>query len=220
MESDTPKPLLPLAGKSVLYWSIHSFLFIEELSQIIIPTQLALIEPIKAIIRQVLEESNRVDIKVDIILGGNERLYSIANALPIIDESIDLVMVHDAVRPLVSNKAINLCIDKTLEKGACILGLPLRETIKQINDDACVVSTPNRATLWSIQTPQCFSRSVFDSSYKKALESKYFGTDDASVVEFAGNSVFVSSGNSENIKITYPLDLKLAELLIKERNDK
>lgn len=214
MNSEIPKPLLLLAGKSVLYWSIKVFASIPELKQIIIPTQESLFEQISDILNSVLYDSNRVDIKANVIAGGKERLFSIANALPIIEKEIDLVMVHDAVRPLVSIHSILNCIEKTKTSKACILGLPLRETIKQTDDNGKVLSTPDRTTLWSIQTPQCFSKSLLVEAYEVALKQNYFGTDDSSVVEFAGFPVIVSEGNSENIKITYPVDLQLAELLM------
>ena len=219
MNSEIPKPLLLLAGKPVLYWSIKVFASIPELKQIIIPTQESMFGQISAILNSVLNDTNRVDIKANIIAGGKERLFSIANALPLIEKEIDMVMVHDAVRPLVSLHSILNCIEKAINSKACILGLPLRETIKQTNDNGRVVSTPDRTSLWSIQTPQCFSKSLFIEAYELALKQNYFGTDDSSVVEFAGFPVIVSEGNSENIKITYPLDLQLAELLMLNREN-
>ncbi len=217
MKSDIPKPLLQLAGKSVLYWSIKVFAAIPELKQLIIPTQESMFEQISAILHAVIKDTKRDDIKVNLIAGGKERLFSIANALPFIENEIDLVMVHDAVRPLVSIRAILNCIEKTKTNKACILGLPLRETIKQTTKNGQIVSTPDRTTHWSIQTPQCFSKSLFIKAYEIALKKNYFGTDDSSVVEFAGFPVMICEGNSENIKITYPIDLQLAELLMLNR---
>lgn len=219
MNSEIPKPLLQLAGKSVLYWAIKVFASIPELKQIIIPTQASMFEQISSILDHVLSDAKRNDIKVDIIVGGKERLFSIANALPYISKEVNLIMVHDAVRPLVSIKSILNCIETAKKSNACVLGLPLRETIKQTDGNGQVLSTPDRKSLWSIQTPQCFSKSVFVEAYKNALHHKYFGTDDSSVIEFAGFPVLVSEGNSENIKITYPLDLKLAEILMINRDN-
>lgn len=214
MQNLTPKILLPLCGKPILYWTLSKFAAIKSVKQILLPVNQATKHEIANIVENVKLHSGRTDITWNIVEGGDERIYSINNCIPFINQDSDLVAVHDAVRPLVSESAIEKCFTQALSKDTSILALPLRETLKEVDTNKQVLSTPDRTKFWSVQTPQCFKTSLFKKAYALALEQKFFGTDDASVVEFAGFKVNVTEGNPENIKITYPIDLELAELLL------
>lgn len=214
MQNLTPKILLPLCGKPVLYWTLLKFTTIKSVKQVLLPINEASKAEIVKIVESIKLNSGRTDLNWNIIEGGSERIYSINNCIPFINPDSDLVAVHDAVRPLVSEIAIENCFAQALNQDTSILALPLRETLKEVGTNKQVLSTPDRSKFWSVQTPQCFKTSLFKKAYALAIEQKFFGTDDASVAEFAGFNVNVTEGNPENIKITYPIDLELATLLL------
>jgi 2-C-methyl-D-erythritol 4-phosphate cytidylyltransferase len=219
MNTPRPKTLLELQGMPIIYWTIRRFCQVVAIKQIVIPVHLDWKVELEQAAKQAIIDSNRLDIVLDIVSGGNERIHSIANAIEKIDPSlVSLVAVHDAVRPFVSKKTIQKCIDMAQSHRAVIPGLPLRETIKKITSDFKVQETPNRSEYWSVQTPQVFHVDLFKMAYQNAQISTYFGTDDASVIEFLGVDVHFCEGNDENIKITYPIDFELAQLLINKQN--
>jgi 2-C-methyl-D-erythritol 4-phosphate cytidylyltransferase len=152
----------------------------------------------------------------DIVSGGKERLNSIDNALrsaSIINSEI--VLVHDAVRPFVSEELIDQIIVASEEFGAAIPGLHPKETIKSADRNNTVSSTLDRSMLWSIQTPQGFRYSILKKAYRKAIENNYFGTDDSSLVEKIGHIVKIIPGEEQNIKITTPFDMTIASEILK-----
>lgn len=218
MNSPLPKTLLELQGNTILYWTIRRFCQIPDIKQLILPVHSEWKKELQQAAESAISDSNRLDIKLDIVLGGKERIDSISNAIEKIDSSlVSVVAVHDAVRPFVSVKTIQTCLSEVENKRAVIPGLPLRETIKKINAEFKVVQTPNRTEFWSVQTPQVFQLDLFVEAYKHAYLSDFFGTDDASVIEYFGEVVHFCEGNDENIKITYPIDLELAQILIKRQ---
>ena len=214
MKKDIPKTLLLLKGQEILYWTLSRACLVQSIHQILIPVHLSIKQEVQKIVDKVRLASKRTDVDWLVLEGGSERMYSINNCIPYINKESSIVSVHDAVRPFFSEEAFKLCIDNALKFGASILGLPLRETIKKVSQSQQVIETPNRSDYWGIQTPQCFTIKVFKESYLKAFSASYFGTDDASLAEYSGFDVHVTEGNSENIKITYPIDLQLAELLL------
>lgn len=147
--------------------------------------------------------------------GGAERQHSIVNALAVdAVRACDIVLVHDAVRPFVDGQFIASIVDAARRYGAVVPGLVPKDTIKEVDAEHSVVQTHNRAVLRAVQTPQGFRRELLEDAYRQAEKSGFLGTDDASVVEHAGYPVHVVEGRGENIKITTPIDMKLAELLI------
>ncbi len=154
-----------------------------------------------------------------IVTGGAERQHSVLNGLYAL--TTEWVMVHDGVRPLVSEKAVQSVCQAAWKHEAAVLAVPVKDTIKQVNEAGVIVSTPDRRSLWAIQTPQAFRRVLLLEAHEQALEKGFLGTDDAMVVEQMGASVVVAEGDYTNIKITTPDDLPWAELLLaKRRNDK
>lgn len=150
--------------------------------------------------------------------GGTERQHSINNALqtaPIL--SSEITLVHDAVRPFITPDFVARLVDAANSYGAAVPGLSPKDTIKEINADGSVRVTHQRQNLRAIQTPQAFRYAVLNESYKYAQRQGFVGTDDASVVEFAGGTVHVIDGIEENIKITTPIDFFYAEEKIKAK---
>jgi 2-C-methyl-D-erythritol 4-phosphate cytidylyltransferase len=124
-------------------------------------------------------------------------------------------MIHDGARPFVSAALIGRCIQAAAAKGAAVVGLPVRDTIKQVGADGYVRSTPQRAGLWEIQTPQIFQRDLIVAAHEWAMRQGIDATDDAMVVERMGKPVFVVEGERNNFKITVPEDMQLAEAMIR-----
>lgn len=152
-----------------------------------------------------------------VVAGGSERQYSIANALKVIPQTTDVILVHDGARPLVTTECISDVIQATIQHKAAIAAVPVKDTIKTVNDSGGVTGTLERNTLWSIQTPQGFDFLILQQAYERARQDNYLGTDDASLVERLGVSVKIVVGNYENLKVTTPEDLIVAEALIQEK---
>ncbi|HKJ33693.1 MAG TPA: 2-C-methyl-D-erythritol 4-phosphate cytidylyltransferase [Balneolales bacterium] len=206
-KSELPKPYVLLKGRPILQRTVDLFTSIPSVKQIIIPTSKALQERSRELFRD-------YSLPVNVIEGGSTRQYSIQNAISHIDENIDLIAVHDAVRPFVTKKTVENCCEEALNVGGAVVGIKVKDTIKKVDQNRFVIETPDRNTLWQCQTPQIFRKNIFIEAYEHAYKNKFIGTDDASVVEFYGKPVKMIEGNSENIKITYPLDLLIAESLI------
>ncbi|MGO4548938.1 2-C-methyl-D-erythritol 4-phosphate cytidylyltransferase [Paenibacillus sp. 2TAB23] len=150
-----------------------------------------------------------------VVAGGKERQHSVHCGLQ--ELTTDWVMVHDGVRPLVTADAVRACCSQAEQSGASVLAVPVKDTIKQVNEAGVIVSTPDRRSLWAIQTPQAFRRVLLLEAHERALAEQFVGTDDAMVVERMGVNVTVAEGEYTNIKITTPEDLPWAEFLLAKR---
>jgi 2-C-methyl-D-erythritol 4-phosphate cytidylyltransferase len=153
-----------------------------------------------------------------IVSGGKERQDSVHKALLSLPGNTDIVTIHDGVRPFVSMEKIVKSIEMCQKDRAVILALPINETVKRVEDEV-IITTLDREKLWVAQTPQTFEYKLILEAYKKAEQDDFIGTDDSSLVERLGFKVKVLEGEYENIKITTPEDLVLAERII-ERLDK
>ena len=144
-----------------------------------------------------------------------ERQDSIYNGILALHERSDIVLTHDGARPFVRQENIEDGIKGVIEHDACVIGVPVKDTIKVVNDIESVHHTPKRSMLWAAQTPQCFWKSILQRGYEYAINEGIVGTDDSSIVEKAGYEVKMVMGNYDNIKITTPEDLIIAESLLK-----
>lgn len=149
-----------------------------------------------------------------VVSGGSERQYSIANALNIMADTTDIILVHDGARPLVSKECIENVIKTAIKDKAAVVAVPVKDTIKTVDDRGIVTGTLDRNILWSIQTPQGFDGHILRQAYQQASQDNYLGTDDASLVERLGVSVKIVVGSYENLKVTTPEDLIVAEALL------
>ena len=209
---NVPKPYLEIAKKTILEYTLSQFASFDEIGQVIVSTSGRYIELTKAILTRVFPGK-----VVKVVPGGKERQDSIRNALEEVMDDIQLIAVHDAVRPFVAGETIKACIEKAAETGAAIVAVPAKDTIKKTGRNRIIRDTPDRDNLWQAQTPQIFERELLIKAYKIAQERNITGTDDSSLVEKAGGDVFLVEGTRENFKITWPLDLQLAELLMKNK---
>ncbi|MFC4765974.1 2-C-methyl-D-erythritol 4-phosphate cytidylyltransferase [Effusibacillus consociatus] len=146
--------------------------------------------------------------------GGPERQDSVRNGLQAVDDSVELVLVHDGARPFINAAEIDRVIQSAAEYGAATIGTPVKDTIKKV-ENGFVAETIPRQALYAVQTPQAFQAKLLRESHKKASESGYRSTDDASLVEWTGHSVRIVEGSYRNIKITTPEDLIIAEAFLR-----
>lgn len=212
MESETPKPFLRIAGKTLLEHTLLNFTRLPGLGQVIVVASDAYRDEV---MRAAGVLPAHAELKV--VSGGRERQDSIRNALKQIDKSAVLTVVHDAVRPFVTPDEIERCLREADEHGAAVLAVPVSDTIKRAGPEGVVAETPDREGLWQAQTPQIFRTSLLVEAYRNAAETGFAGTDDASLVEQTGATVRLVRGSAGNIKITYPSELRLAKLLLEER---
>ncbi|WP_441001488.1 2-C-methyl-D-erythritol 4-phosphate cytidylyltransferase [Fodinibius sp. SL11] len=211
MQKEIPKPFIELGDCTILEQTIRRFLSLEGLQQVVVATS----ESFLGRGRDILDEVIPPQMQGLCITGGETRQESIYNALQKVS-AIDLVMVHDAVRPFVKLQHIQNCCNAAEQYGGAVLGVPAKDTIKRIDDQQEIKETPSRQYLWQTQTPQVFQKDLLVWAYQKAMEDGFTGTDDSSLVERLNETVKMVEGDRSNFKITYPLDLELAELLIKE----
>lgn len=209
MASDIPKPFIKVGNKTILEHTISRFLEVPDVVQIIVATSKSYISEIESIFDQIPATLN-----MQVVEGGKERQFSIYNALRLVSQNSELVAVHDAVRPFIRKKLIEECCSIAAKVGGAVLGVPAKDTIKKVDKDKIIESTPNRSFLWQAQTPQVFQKDLLVKAYESALEEDFIGTDDASLVERIGGVIQMVEGDRENLKITYPVDLKIAELIL------
>lgn len=209
--TDVPKPYLELSGKTVLEHALESFLGIPGLGEVIVSTTPAYISQTEEILGRMFP-----DLIYHVVEGGVERQDSIRNALKKISGKTGLIAVHDAVRPFVSKKDIEMCIVEASKWGGAVLAIPANDTIKVAGDNNEILKTPERKRMWQAQTPQIFWAALIREAYDHAEQNQILGSDDSSLVEEVGGKVVLVNGSSKNFKITYPLDLEIASWLIKK----
>lgn len=216
MAGPQPKQFLALDGVPILIHSLRAFAAVERVTAIRVAVRAAEIERVEA---QIAEYGFAGRTRV--VEGGDTRQESVAHALAsLAAEPDDLVLVHDAVRPLIDAATIERTIDAVLAHGAAIVGMPAVDTIKQVErtaHGALVVSTIPREVVVLAQTPQGFRYGLLKSAFAEAANDGFSGTDEASIVERAGHPVAVVHGSPVNLKITQPGDLELAEFYLRQR---
>jgi 2-C-methyl-D-erythritol 4-phosphate cytidylyltransferase len=213
MQRNEAKPYISLQGQPILAHSIQRFLPIRGLKEILIAAAGEYLHAAHQILQQTVGDS----ISWKVIEGGSTRQDSIYNAIKALPP-VDLVMVHDAVRPFVRSELVETCCLEAEKTGAAVPGIPSKNTLKFIDEDHRVTETPDRAQLWQVQTPQIFDNDLLKQAYFQADARGYIATDDASLVEWLGKPVKIVRGTPDNIKITYPRDLQLAEIILKNEN--
>ncbi|HWI54280.1 MAG TPA: 2-C-methyl-D-erythritol 4-phosphate cytidylyltransferase [Desulfobacteria bacterium] len=154
---------------------------------------------------------------VTVVTGGRERQDSVLRGLEAVSDDIRHVLIHDGARPFVSPELISALADEVRRSGAVVPGIPVKDTIKRTDSDGFITGTPPRDGLWHVQTPQAFDLQLIKKAHHEALKVSFYGTDDSSLVERLGIAVKLIHGSYENIKITTPDDLILAEVLLERR---
>jgi 2-C-methyl-D-erythritol 4-phosphate cytidylyltransferase len=217
MAGPQPKQFLALDGLPILIHSLRAFAAVKRVIAIYVAVRKTEIERVQA---QISEYGDCAD-RVRVVEGGDNRQESVSNALAALPaEADDIVLVHDAVRPLIDTATIDRTIDAVVEFGAAIVGLPAVDTIKQVErtaHGALITSTIPREYVVLAQTPQGFRYGLLQKAFAEATADGFVGTDEASVVERAGLPVAVVHGSQVNLKITQPGDLELAEFYLRQR---
>lgn len=201
-----PKQYVELLGVPVLAHTLRAFATMKECEEIVIA--------IDRTWRATAEQCADGIAHVRFVPGGEERQYSIANALRDLGGNPELVLVHDAARPCVPRAMVERVLRAANEYGAAVPAMAITETVKRVNDDGRVTETIERGNLRAVQTPQGFRRELLASAYRHAALRGIVGTDDASLVEAYGARVQVVDGSLDNIKITVPEDFKRAEAIL------
>ncbi len=208
MRSVTRKQYLPISGTPILSHTLRVFGDFRDFNQII----LVIPEADFDFCRTQIIPYHDSSVPVSLVAGGLERQESVYAGLQALSHTSGIVVIHDAVRPFIRSADITACIAGARKLGACILGIPAFDTLKQ-TAAGVVTRTIDRSDIWMAQTPQAFQYDLIKKAHDAAKAADYVGTDDASLVERIGYPVHIIPGNRANIKITSPEDLSLAEAL-------
>lgn len=217
MHSDVHKQYLLIRDKPVLYYSLKAFedSVIDDIVLVVGEGEEDFCQ------REILDQYGFRKIRA-VICGGKERYHSVAYGIRCINWECGYIFIHDGARPFIDDAIIDRAFEEAKRSGACAVGMPVKDTIKIADKNGYVESTPDRSRVWQIQTPQVFEKPLIASAYEKLLaeekELSAYGvtvTDDAMVVEFFMNTpVKLVQGSYQNIKITTPEDLKIAETFV------
>ncbi len=211
MGSNTQKQYLELKGNPILYYSLKAFEESDIIDEIILVTGEGYEEYCR---KEIIEKYNLSKVH-KIVTGGKERYHSVWNGLQNIKPG-GYVFIHDGARPFVTEAIIRRSYEAVQECRACVVGMPVKDTIKIVDSEGYIIDTPDRNYIWQVQTPQVFEAELVKAAYAKLMEqTDVYVTDDAQVVEsMMYEDVKVVEGSYENIKITTPDDLKLAEIFL------
>lgn len=209
MNSNVSKQFLTIKGHPILYYTLNKFEKMKILNEIILVVPPADVKYTK---EQIIKKYGFK--KTRIVEGGKERQDSVYNGLKALPKDADIVVIHDGVRPFIPVKIIENSIEAAAECDAVGVAVPVKDTIKVVDDKSIVKTTPDRKALWAIQTPQTFKYDVIMKAYEKAMEDGFYGTDDTVLVERMGLPVKIIEGSYENIKITTPEDIIFAEAFV------
>lgn len=210
-----------LEGETILERSVRSFIFMEEVERIMVVVPKARMQEWQEIFDSSRKDSygDRVwERDIEVVEGGKERCLSVWNGLCALNEgkTQKWVAVHDGARPLVEPPYVRECLKAAIQVGGASCGLPIVDTLKRVDEGGNVVGAVDREKVWAMQTPQIFRRDILVDAYKKILEDGEMVTDEVSAVQRAGGTVKMVHGSVKNLKITFPDDLKLAELYLQQ----
>lgn len=211
------KQLMVLAGMPVLSRTIAIFQALDVVGEIIVAIDPDDLERC----RSEVVEAGGFDKVSSLVAGGDYRSMSVHNALQQIDPRTDIVLVHDGARPLFPGELLEpgLAILEDGTADGVVFGVPVIDTIKEAGIAGVIVRTPDRTSLWAAQTPQIFKRGILEEAYDQPQKVLAEATDDSSLVESVGGRVYMAQGSPENIKLTTPLDLRVAEVIIAGREE-
>lgn len=213
MQAGMNKVFMDLSGMPILVRTLLKFSACEAVDQLVVVVAPAEVEFVEGVLKRLEGLKDYI-----VVAGGSERQYSVWNGIKAIENADrdDIILVHDAARPLVSNQVILDTIKTAREKGGAIAAVPAKNTIKLCNDSHQVVETPDRSKLWEVQTPQGFRRDILVQANELAEKDGFLGTDDASLVERTGHPVYIVESDYRNIKITTPEDIVIARAFLAE----
>lgn len=219
MQSKVHKQYLLIQDKPVLYYSLQAFesSFIDDIVLVVGKDEEEYCQ------KEIIEKYGFTKIRI-VVAGGKERYHSVANGIKAISWQCDYIFIHDGARPFINEEILLRVYEQVKKSKACVVGMPVKDTVKIADEAGFVESTPNRARVWQIQTPQVFEAQLITEAYERLLieEVQLLSegvsiTDDAMVVEyFTKLPVKLVEGSYQNIKITTPEDLEIAGVFMKK----
>lgn len=210
MKSAIAKQYIELKGRTILSYTVETFNKSDNIDEIILVTSKDAKDFVK---NEIVKKYNFEKVKA-VVEGGKERQDSVYNGLMAVSGDCDTVLIHDGVRPFVADKYIAELESVAMKFGGCVLGAPVKDTIKVCDECGNIINTPKRNSLWLAQTPQCFKYDIIMKAYKSAKSEGITGTDDSMLAERLGIKIKMVKGDYNNIKITTPEDLYIGEIIL------
>jgi len=205
-----PKPFLALAGVPLLIHTVRNLLRSPLITKLII----VVAAEREAFVQDLLERHGPFSVPIGLVHGGRERQDSVRLGLAALDPACEIVVIHDAARPFIAAEIVDRSVAAAVEVGGALVAIPVKDTLKQVDEDNTVLATVPRQRLWLAQTPQTFRVQLIREAHARALSEGIIATDDAALLERIGAQVKVVLGDPLNFKITTPDDLRLAEAIL------
>lgn len=209
MNTNINKQFIKLNDKEIIAHTIEKFYNNKNINDIVIVIKE---DEAKFFKKEILDKYRFRNIKI--AYGGKERQDSVYSGIKLLDKNCKYVLIHDGARPFVDEDIINRSLDEVKAFKSIVVGVPVKDTIKVVNNNNNVVDTPNRSTLWSVQTPQTFDYNIIKKAYEDAFDNNFYGTDDAMLVERIGYTIKMIYGSYNNIKVTTPEDIIIGTQII------
>ncbi len=208
------KQFIPLLERPVIEYTLRAFQDCESISEIVVVSREKDALQIKEI-----ADSNGISKVKAVVNGGDSRAHSVKNGIAAASSGAEYYAIHDGARPLITVEEIERVCEAAFETGAATLGTPVTDTIKIVDGSDMIESTPLRSQLRAVQTPQVFESELYSFALDNAEDSLEGFTDDCSLIENMGGEVMVVEGSKENIKLTTPIDIIIAESILKSRGE-
>jgi len=208
------KAFVELAGRPLVSYPLGLFRKCPEVGEIILVVAPEDVERARQLLRAKTDRSERA------VAGGAKRQESVAAALAEVRASTDLVVVHDAARPLAKPELVQRCLEQARVHGAAAAAVRATDTVKEADPEGVVRATLDRSRIWLVQTPQAFRRALLEEAHRSAAAAGVTATDDAFLVERLGHPVWLVEGDPDNIKITYPDDVRRGEQVLRRRGSR
>lgn len=212
MGTGDSKQFIPLLGRPAIEYTLKAFQECPLIWEIVVVCRE---QDIKRI--QQLVQENRFDKVRALVKGGDSRAQSVRNGIAATNDRAEYFAIHDGARPLITTDDIESVCKTAFETGAATLGTPVTDTIKTVDDSNRIENTPPRDRLRAVQTPQVFEKEFYTFALNNAVDSLSQFTDDCALIESMGGEVAVVEGSKENIKLTTPIDILIAESILKQR---
>lgn len=208
------KTMMPLAGRPVILRVLDVFGSIAEICRIVVVTNRDNMRRFESLIY-----SESRDVPIKLCLGGDTRQASVRRGVGVLGTDVDHILIHDAARPLVTADIVERGLSLVMSTGAAVAAVPVTDTIKRVDAKNAILETVDRSSLMAAQTPQIFRREWLQCAYRRldSVDSVGPFTDESALLEWAGYPIHVFSGSTENIKLTTPFDLALAESILARR---
>jgi 2-C-methyl-D-erythritol 4-phosphate cytidylyltransferase len=209
----TPKQFLTLGGLPLLVHSLRALDASDAIAAIVLAVPPSEMDYCR---REIVSRYGFKKVQ-QVVAGGQERQDSVRLGLTAVGADADIVLVHDAVRPFLTEDMIARVVAAAAKHGAAIVAIPMRDTVKRVGADGLIEETVDRKPLWLAQTPQAARRMLLQDAHRKAQEDGFRGTDEAQLIERMGHRVAIVEGSTENIKVTRPEDLMIGEAILAGR---